>query len=222
MIDTHALAAELCSRRGEARPESVRLAPLARELGLPVHRPHDAAGDVLTTAQVFLALATHLDGDRAADGGLAVRAAPPRRSAAAHPASAAAAARPLGADPLALRVEQRLASRPRPRPTRRRSRPRPRSRARRARAAGRRRRSSARPCSRSRRWSPGPRSRRRSGPARCRARPSAGPSSSQAAEPGPRAALLRLGQRVAADEAALLVELDAEADARPRRGSRRG
>ena len=49
------------SRRGEARPESVRLTPLARELGLPVHRPHDAAGDVLTTAQVFLALVTHLE-----------------------------------------------------------------------------------------------------------------------------------------------------------------
>ncbi|MET0824147.1 MAG: 3'-5' exonuclease [Solirubrobacterales bacterium] len=61
VIDTHALAAELRSRRGEARPESVRLTPLARELGLPVHRPHDAAGDVLTTAQVFLALVTHLE-----------------------------------------------------------------------------------------------------------------------------------------------------------------
>jgi len=34
---------------------------MARALGLPVHRPHHADGDALTTAQVFLALATHLD-----------------------------------------------------------------------------------------------------------------------------------------------------------------
>lgn len=61
VVDTHALALELHSRRRSPRPEAVRLAPLARHLGLPVHRPHDAAGDVLTTAQVFLALATELD-----------------------------------------------------------------------------------------------------------------------------------------------------------------
>jgi DNA polymerase-3 subunit epsilon len=61
VIDTHALAVELYSRRRMPGPEAVRLAPLARELDLPVHRPHDAAGDVLTTAQVFLALATQLD-----------------------------------------------------------------------------------------------------------------------------------------------------------------
>jgi DNA polymerase-3 subunit epsilon len=61
VIDTHALALEVYERRREAPPESVRLAPLARALGLPVHRPHDAAGDVLTTVQVFLALATKLD-----------------------------------------------------------------------------------------------------------------------------------------------------------------
>ena len=28
---------------------------------MPVHRPHTADGDALTTAQVFLALATHLE-----------------------------------------------------------------------------------------------------------------------------------------------------------------
>jgi DNA polymerase-3 subunit epsilon len=61
VIDTHALAVELYSRRRVPGPESIRLAGLARELGLPVHRPHDAAGDVLTTTQVFLALATQLD-----------------------------------------------------------------------------------------------------------------------------------------------------------------
>jgi DNA polymerase-3 subunit epsilon len=61
VVDTYALAVEAYDRRREPPPESVRLAPLARALGLPVHRPHDAAGDVLTTAQVFLALATELD-----------------------------------------------------------------------------------------------------------------------------------------------------------------
>jgi DNA polymerase-3 subunit epsilon len=30
-------------------------------LNLPVHRQHNALGDALTTAQVFIALATHLD-----------------------------------------------------------------------------------------------------------------------------------------------------------------
>ena len=37
------------------------LSGLARSLGLPVHRPHHADGDALTTAQVFIALATHLE-----------------------------------------------------------------------------------------------------------------------------------------------------------------
>ncbi len=63
IVDTAALAAELFRRRGQPTgvPESIGLSPLARALGLPVHRPHHADGDALTTAQVFLALATHLD-----------------------------------------------------------------------------------------------------------------------------------------------------------------
>jgi DNA polymerase III subunit epsilon len=40
---------------------SVPLSLAARELGLPVHRPHHADGDALTTAQLFIALATRLD-----------------------------------------------------------------------------------------------------------------------------------------------------------------
>jgi DNA polymerase-3 subunit epsilon len=49
----------------EAEPGTVaprlELGALARRLGLPVHRPHHALGDALTTAQVFLALATRLE-----------------------------------------------------------------------------------------------------------------------------------------------------------------
>ena len=61
VIDTDALAAELFRRRGEETPRPYPLGLLAEALGLPVHRPHEADGDALTTAQVFLALATHLD-----------------------------------------------------------------------------------------------------------------------------------------------------------------
>lgn len=72
IVDTAALASELFRRRGEQLPDSVGLSPLARALGLPVHRPHHADGDALTTAQVFLALATHLDGlERQTVGSLA-------------------------------------------------------------------------------------------------------------------------------------------------------
>jgi DNA polymerase-3 subunit epsilon len=61
IVDTAALAAELFRLRGQALPESLGLGPLAHTLGLPVHRPHEADGDALTTAQVFLAVAAHLD-----------------------------------------------------------------------------------------------------------------------------------------------------------------
>ncbi len=53
IVDTAALAQEL------GRPTG--LSDLARSFRLPVHRPHHADGDALTTAQVFLALATHFD-----------------------------------------------------------------------------------------------------------------------------------------------------------------
>ena len=61
LIDTAKLAAELFARRDRPVPDSIALTALANELGLPVHRPHEADGDALTTAQVFLALATQLD-----------------------------------------------------------------------------------------------------------------------------------------------------------------
>ena len=44
------------------RPEaSLRLADLARAHGLPVHPEHDPLHDALTTAHLFLALATRLE-----------------------------------------------------------------------------------------------------------------------------------------------------------------
>ena len=53
------------------RPDAVRpgrdvvgLTEIAQALGLPVHAPHTAEGDALTTAQVFLALAARLDAER--------------------------------------------------------------------------------------------------------------------------------------------------------------
>jgi DNA polymerase-3 subunit epsilon len=61
VIDTAALATELLRRRGQPAAYPIGLSPLARTLGLPVHRPHHADGDALTTAQIFLALATHLE-----------------------------------------------------------------------------------------------------------------------------------------------------------------
>jgi DNA polymerase III subunit epsilon len=61
VVDTAALAAELFRLRERDSTAPFGLTPLAQTLGLPVHRPHEADGDALTTAQVFLALATHLD-----------------------------------------------------------------------------------------------------------------------------------------------------------------
>ena len=63
IVDTAALAAELgrrTGRFGSGRAPS-GLSELARAFRLPVHRPHHAEGDALTSAQLFLALATHLD-----------------------------------------------------------------------------------------------------------------------------------------------------------------
>jgi DNA polymerase-3 subunit epsilon len=55
VIDTAALATRVLGEH------PLGLSDLARRLELPVHSPHTADGDALTTAQVFLALATHLD-----------------------------------------------------------------------------------------------------------------------------------------------------------------
>lgn len=60
VVDTAALAraAGLAAVGAVAEPS---LEHLASDLGLPVHEPHHALGDALTTAEVFLALSTRLD-----------------------------------------------------------------------------------------------------------------------------------------------------------------
>jgi DNA polymerase III subunit epsilon len=60
-VDTAVLGRLWLSERDGGAPPRLALGTLAGELGLPVHRPHQAAGDALTTAQAFVALATHLD-----------------------------------------------------------------------------------------------------------------------------------------------------------------
>lgn len=81
IVDTAELDREL--RRLRRRPpvdrEPIGLAAMARDLGLPVHRPHHAEGDALTTAQAFIALATHLDSTQPQTlGSLERTSSPPR------------------------------------------------------------------------------------------------------------------------------------------------
>jgi DNA polymerase-3 subunit epsilon len=61
VVDTAGLARAcgLADPRAEHEPA---LETTARRLGLPVHTPHHALGDAFTTAEVFLALATRLEG----------------------------------------------------------------------------------------------------------------------------------------------------------------
>jgi len=61
-IDVIDLAADLAARdRGVPTPRSARLADLAAGFGVPVARTHHALGDALTTAQLFLVLASRLE-----------------------------------------------------------------------------------------------------------------------------------------------------------------
>jgi DNA polymerase-3 subunit epsilon len=64
VADTEVLGRLWLAGLDRPSPRVLALSKLAAELGLPVHRPHDALGDALTTAQSFLALATHLDAFR--------------------------------------------------------------------------------------------------------------------------------------------------------------
>lgn len=59
--DTETLGQIWLHERDGKLPRRLALGELAASLGLPAERPHDALGDALTTAQVFVALATHLD-----------------------------------------------------------------------------------------------------------------------------------------------------------------
>jgi DNA polymerase III subunit epsilon len=61
VLDTAAIAGHVLDLERGAREQPVALADAAGRLGLPVHRPHVAEGDALTTAQLFLALAARLD-----------------------------------------------------------------------------------------------------------------------------------------------------------------
>ena len=65
MIDTGVLGLLWLHERDGHGPRHASLAELAVALGLPSHRPHDALGDALTTAQAFVAIATHLDARQA-------------------------------------------------------------------------------------------------------------------------------------------------------------
>ena len=60
------LAARCASSAAPAIPGWCGLSAVAAGLRLPAHRPHDAVGDALTTAQAFLVLATDLEAKRAA------------------------------------------------------------------------------------------------------------------------------------------------------------
>ena len=59
--DTEMLGRLWLHERDGKLPRRLALGDLAASLSLPAERPHDALGDALTTAQVFVALATHLD-----------------------------------------------------------------------------------------------------------------------------------------------------------------
>jgi DNA polymerase-3 subunit epsilon len=59
--DTEILGKLWLRERDGTAPGSLPLARLVAELGLPAEPPHHALGDALTTAKVFIALASHLD-----------------------------------------------------------------------------------------------------------------------------------------------------------------
>ncbi len=61
LIDTAMLYRLLGVVRDSRDPGYRPLASITEALGLPSHHPHQALGDALTTAQVFLALATQLE-----------------------------------------------------------------------------------------------------------------------------------------------------------------
>ena len=61
VIDTAVLGRLWLAERDGVVPRRMSLAELTAAIGLPAHSPHTAIGDALTTAQLFIAAATHLD-----------------------------------------------------------------------------------------------------------------------------------------------------------------
>jgi DNA polymerase III subunit epsilon len=61
VLDTEALARHVLTSSDLPEGHRLSLSEAVQRLGLPVHRPHVAEGDALTTAQLFLALASHLE-----------------------------------------------------------------------------------------------------------------------------------------------------------------
>jgi DNA polymerase-3 subunit epsilon len=61
VLDTAVLARIWLAERDGELPPRMDLGGLARACGLPVHSPHTAMGDALTTAQLFLVAASQLD-----------------------------------------------------------------------------------------------------------------------------------------------------------------
>jgi DNA polymerase-3 subunit epsilon len=61
VLDTAMLARVWLAERDGELPGRLDLSALARACGLPVHSPHTAIGDALTTAQLFIVAASQLD-----------------------------------------------------------------------------------------------------------------------------------------------------------------
>jgi DNA polymerase-3 subunit epsilon len=61
VLDTAVLARHALGEEADGDDAATRLSDVVQRLGLPVHRPHHADGDALTTAQLFIALATRLN-----------------------------------------------------------------------------------------------------------------------------------------------------------------
>ena len=61
VADTSVIGRLWLWERDGRMPPDLPLGALAAALGLPVHAEHDALGDALTTAQVFIASVAHLD-----------------------------------------------------------------------------------------------------------------------------------------------------------------
>jgi DNA polymerase-3 subunit epsilon len=64
VLDTAVLARIWLTERDGELPPRMSLGELTRACGLPVHSPHTAVGDALTTAQLFIVAASQLDARR--------------------------------------------------------------------------------------------------------------------------------------------------------------